>query len=180
LSREIELQAIVALLTMLAEQCGAKVSDNRLAFYANELSPHGAVPVCNTLKAMNRSATRFPTVAEIEKAMGVGASPLDTEQLARDTAERIYVAIGKRRAQGWDKAQIDIGDVGVATVELLGGWKLLCETTREDQAPTLKAQWRGVAEITAERMKRGEDLSRAPELAPAATAMLEGMKRANT
>lgn len=174
MSQENELRAIVALLSMLAEQCGEKASDNRLAFVASEIAQHGTQRCVDTLKLLMRSARRFPTVAEIEKEMGVGASSLNADDIGREVADRMYAAIAKFRASGEARAMEYIGPLGPELVKQLGGWPHICATTEEKNATIHKAQWRESAAILAEKAKRG-DLFATPGAALAAIPQKDGL-----
>src|SRR5689334_17808421 len=69
---------VVALLGLLAEQSGEKVSDARLEFIARKLTELGANESCIALNKMLETARRFPTVAEVKALMGLA------EPTARD------------------------------------------------------------------------------------------------
>lgn len=147
---------IIAFLALLAEQSGENVSPARIEFMARKLLPFDHERVCNALEGLLETARRFPTVAEIKSAMGVNdASDADK---GREAAERIYAAICRFGSQMklWDEIKAFIGPIGVEVVKMQGGWLQLCETTTNDNSPTLKAQWRELAEVLVRKNVAGD------------------------
>lgn len=147
-------QKVLGYLAMLAEQCNENVSPSRIEFMTRKLLPLGADRVAVALEKLLESARRFPTVAEVQSAMGITAETV--EDKARETAERIWTAIGKFGYTDWKRAQEYVGEIGQAVVAMQGGWISICEIATNDNAGQLKAQWRGLAETLARKNNRGE------------------------
>lgn len=167
---------IIGMLAILAEQCSERASDQRLAWMASKLAPHGLKPCAEAIESLMSSARRFPTVAEIEKEMGVGSASLDPEDIGREVADRIYAAIGRfgQTKNGRERVWEYIGPIGVELVRLLGGWEYVCANTLEKDASIHKAQWRESAAILAHKAKRGE-LNMVPGAALAAIPQKPGL-----
>lgn len=142
---------VLALLAMLAEQTGEKISEARGEFMVAKLLPLGAQAVCQTLEAMLETARRFPTVGEIKAAMGL--AQMSDQEAGRAVGERIYAAIARYGDCRADRQRIwdFIGPIGLEVVRLQGGWDHLCATVQEDDATTWKAQWRELATIVAKQ-----------------------------
>lgn len=152
---------IVGMLLILADQTHEQLSPQRLAYLASELEKHcdGTEKLRNALKSLLRESRRFPTIAEVEAAMGLkGATD---EELANEASSRIAGAMtkyGSARFNGnYDRQREYIGELGWRVVELLGGWQNLCNSIDDnDQLPTFKAQWRGLAMSQASAARRGQ------------------------
>lgn len=144
-------EKIMALLAMLSEQSGDKVSAARIEFMTRNLLPHGADAVIAALEKLLKSARRFPTVADVESAMGIcEASP---EDKGREVANRIFYAIerwgdmnGESGVLKWENEIAPyLGPIGCKVVTVNGGWNYLCSNVTNDDATTWKAQWRDYA-----------------------------------
>ena len=157
--------AIPKMLAMLAEQSGEQVSKHRLEFIVRSLAAHADARVVAGLEKLLKTSRRFPTLGEIEAAMGVG-EPTDADK-GREVGERIYTAIGRWGTQSrnnWPAIAEYIGPIGVKVVEMQGGWQQVCETTDYDNAGMLKAQWRELAAVLARKEAAGT-LDEAPKFA---------------
>lgn len=167
--------AIPKLLAMLAEQSGEQVSRNRLDFIARSLSAHPSERVVAGLEKLVRTSRRFPTLGEIEAAMGV-AEPSDDDK-AREIADRIWGAIERWGSTCWPQVQAYIGPIGVAVVNLQGGWVAVCHAADYDNVGQMKAQWRDSAAAIARKGASGVALEAPPDFAKlpekAATAIDE-------
>lgn len=132
-----------------------------------------------------RSLDAFPSIRQaLEFAGAAEASPDDK---GRQVADLIYTAIGKfgsivgsmERAAA-KKLTIEqfVGPIGSEVIRLQGGWNRICEIVDYDNAPTMKAQWRGLAASLARSGKLGDtsvppDFARLPE---ATVAILKGTR----
>jgi hypothetical protein len=169
---------VLALLAMLAEQTGEKVSQARSDFYAERLIPLGAGRVVEALKRMMDGAKRFPTVNEIKAELG--EAPQTAEDKGREVADRIWVSLTRGWASSLSpavQAERDtfVGPIGVEVVRQMGGWQRLGEVCMEDEETTRKAQWRETARIIAQK----GGLGAAPQHERLAPAMQETLKIAS-
>lgn len=137
---------------------------NVLAFYAESLDDLPEDRVVAAIEQVARKARRWPTVDDIREAAGDGAQ--DPAGVAREVADKIVEGI---RRYGYmagpsrlPALQEFLGELAWALVQKLGGWNMLCETVRDDQLPTLKAQWRESALALIDRVQRGEALDAPP------------------
>lgn len=191
---------ILQRLAMLAEQSGENVSEPRLEFMARRLLTLNAPDVCTVLEGMLETQRRFPTVGEIKAAMGI--TDVSDEDKAREVAERIWggiAKIGSIIGRGvlacddsgkiliengdvvivpdpkWKRLAEHLGPIGLAVVNAQGGWSRICDTATDDNATTLKAQWREFAAVLIRKARAGTT-DEAPDFAPlpeaARTALL--------
>ncbi len=156
---------VLQMLVILGEQTKEQLSQERLAYMVAELLPHGAEKVAHALRGMLRTARRFPTVAEVEESLGI--SEASDESRAAEAASRIEGAMVKFGSMGaMDKFKRQREWMGVlawAVVDRCGGWQHLCDSTENDDLPTLKAQWRNLALALCGSAKRGT-LDQGPSL----------------
>lgn len=138
---------IVALLGMIAEQSGEKVSDARLEFIARSLTALGATEACAALTKMLESARRFPTVAEVKAAMGM-AEPTARDYgneiagLIVNTMGRVGIPVGPKGIEARDKM---LGPAALYVVDKMGGWANVVEQAGQNLT-ALKATARDLAE----------------------------------
>lgn len=175
---------ILMRLALLAEQCGEQVSEARAEFMARRLVPLGTDAVCRVLEDLLETARKFPTVGEVKAAMGV-SEPTD-EDKAREVAERLWGAISKygrlnsipcvlgfqdndtekpiyRKDDRWERITAYIGPIGEEVAKLQGGWNRICDVATNDNATTLRAQWRELAIVLIKKQRRGGDLDTPPD-----------------
>ena len=167
---------VLMMLAVMAEQSGEQVSEARIEFVARRLEPYGLERVVETLEKMVDTHRRFPTVGEIKQAMGV--SEQSNEDKGREVGELIWAAICRFGSvmSRWPEIAAAIGPIGVEVVKRQGGWMTICEIATNDNATTLKAQWRELAQVLA-RKPVGEldvppDFTRLPEAAQKELALL--------
>lgn len=153
----------VMLLNGLAKLTSFEPNDFIVDFYKSSLEPHGLHNVNSALRSLMKSIKRWPTVEEIESAMGIlPMTPLSIEDIARDAVSRIWEAISDF---GWNNpraAKEYIGELGWKVVERHGGWARVTDV-EEDQRGILTAQWRDLA-ITLYRFEQNGDSNRGPAL----------------
>lgn len=151
---------VIALLAMLAEQSGEKVSEQRLEFTSERLRQYDVEQVCRALMRMVETARRFPTVGEIKAAMGV-AEPTGQDE-ARMIAEAImtgirkfgYVDAGNKKTP--QAIRLAIGEAAWDLVTSVGGWNAVIERATENEM-ACRAQLRDLAEANLKSggIKRG-------------------------
>lgn len=153
------------LLLVLAEQTHEKLSPERTAYMISELEQYTGPKLNTALRQLIREARRFPTIAEIETAMGV--SEVSDQARAAEAAARIEGAIVKygstRLGGNYDRQRAFMGELAWAVCDRLGGYQHLCDTLTNDDMNTAKAQWRNLAAALCESAKRGT-LDMAPGL----------------
>ncbi len=141
---------VLILLAMLAEQSGEKVSESRVDFVGSSLlaiaSPE---EIAKALHKLLRSSRRFPTVAEVEQEMGMGApTQKDEALLIADTIIQNAIKFGWLQPGYIDGARAREACIGAAGWEVIkrqGGWNNLLERLGENQM-ALRAQLRDVTE----------------------------------
>ncbi len=156
---------IAKALVILAEQTKENLSQERLAYMTAELMQHGADSVLIGIRKLMREARRFPTIAEIEEAMGIKG--ISDASRAAEAAARIEGAIVKFGSAGghekFKRQQEYMGELAWLVVERSGGYQHLCDTVDNDNLSTMKAQWRGVATALCDSSRAGS-LDLAPVL----------------
>lgn len=95
----------------------------------------------------------WPTPKEIIREINGGC--LTDKEAGQDSASRIEAAISKFGYRNVEDAKEYIGHVGWLTVDQLGGWTRVCETTNDD-LPSAKKSWRELSEVNAKRVSRGQ------------------------
>lgn len=119
------------LLKKIAEQSTPQrqLADDDLDYYAECLSKYDDEALCDALRRLRRTATRFPTVGEIESLLGV-AQPLGAEQTidmqAKLLATKINECFGVFGYTDPTGARERIGEVGWAALGGTRGWIELC------------------------------------------------------
>lgn len=170
-------QKVAALLGLLAEQAGEKVTEARIVWLAERLLPLGPVEVAKALERMLDSARRFPTVAEVKAEMGIAEPTARDEALL--VADTILSAITK---YGYSNSRRHLAAVewalGPSIWELVkrqGGWNAVCERTDDGETGIFRAQVRDLAEsyLKTGVMERGLVPPSLPSRA-AALAAVEG------
>lgn len=157
---------VCGLLGALARITGKDADAMLLQFYVEELSDIPEERLIPALRTIMRGAKRWPTVDEIRQVAGESAR--DPNGVAREIADKIVEGIRKYGYMAGPSRlpalQAFLGELAWALVQKLGGWNMLCETVRDDQLPTLKAQWRESALALIDRAQRGEALDAPPEV----------------
>jgi len=127
--------------------------------------------------AMRKLITRdrFPSIDAIKQACGGG--DLNTDMIARDTADRIFAAIcrfGSTANSRWEEIAEKIGEVGVLVVGGPSQWQMLCEEVTTKNSATYKAQWRELAKAKMEYHHKGIDgAAQLPAPPPRVSAQIE-------
>lgn len=132
---------------MLAEQCKEQVSQQRIVFMVQQLTPLGESEVVTALTKLLESARRFPTIAEIKEQMGLaGATPRDAANeiasVILTTVARVGVPVGPSGVRARDGM---LGDAALFIVDKLGGWNTVVDQAGEN-VTALRAQIRDLAE----------------------------------
>lgn len=120
------------------------------------------VACANYILDKNSKGFPFPgqLIELIKQNKGISEDP---EAESRIAVSLIIAAMSK---YGWpspEKAKTYIGSLGWKIVESEGGWAQICATTKTDQLPILKAQWRELGIALCARAKAGL-LDKAPQL----------------
>lgn len=156
-----DIEKIVGLITILAEQTREQVGRERMLFMAEALLEQGVERAVPALKSMIRKCRHFPTIADIEKEMGTDEP--DEAEKAREVGERVYAAVCKwGSAAKLEQLETFLGPIGLEVVKLQGGWQSICNVLTYDNAGQLKAQWRELAEVLVTKQRRGIPLDQAP------------------
>lgn len=113
----------------------------------------------------------FPSVKTIKEQLDPS---VDDEALAAEAATRLAGSIGRYGYTNPAEARAYMGEVAWAIVEREGGWQGLCERTKENQIPTLKAQWRQLAVALMAKSRAGK-LNDAPALPRPDNASVKGL-----
>lgn len=141
---------VLVLLAMLAEQSGDSVSESRVDFVGRSLLE--TAPPEKIIIALNRllrSSRRFPTVGEVEEAMGT-AMPTAKDQalLIADTIIQAAIRFGwcePGYGDGMEARRLAVGPTSWEVINRQGGWNNILDRLGENQM-ALRAQLRDVAE----------------------------------
>lgn len=119
----------------------------------------GQLSTLELTQAYQAALAKFDSFPSIREVLGVlGRAPPSPEDKAREVAERIWGAISRFHSVVGTSATalarlraIDdyLGPIGAHVVKVAGGWNQICELATNDNATTLKAQWREFAKVTA-------------------------------
>lgn len=142
-------------LWLLAKVCEYQLNADLIALYDRALSRFGydrAIAAVEEAVIERRGNERMPSIGDLVAR----CSPqiLDSDS-AVEVAGRILSAITKFGWSNGADAPSWIGEVGWAVVERNGGWKNLCETVKEKDIPTWRAQLRDQAGAVLRRHKAG-------------------------
>lgn len=149
-----EIQNLKLLISATCSYYGHPISDDVLKMYVEDLSdlPFDRVTIAIREARRDPKTIRFPLPAIIRAKI----DPPETDELnAIEAAGRIVQAIARC---GWnhpEEARAFIGELGWIVVQRDGGWLNVCQTLNEDNLGTLKAQWRGMAQVVSRRSKLG-------------------------
>jgi len=150
------------ILGALARQSGRSFTEDDLEFYLDELTHHDPKNVADALRMIRRGSRQFPTIADIEAAMGiVQARPHEALKAeATALANRIVEAVRKFGYMRGDEAHAYLGNGGWTVVRLMGGWDMICDWTEADLISKV-AQMRDVSMSVVPKDRAGE-LDRLP------------------
>lgn len=134
---------------------GKKLDDTVVLMQVQDLQD---LPVDDIVEAFTKyridPANRFaPLPANIRALI---APEVSDEQVGVEAASRIIEAMAR---VGWvdpQGARAFMGEIAWEVVVREGGWTALCERTKNDDLPILKAQWRELAKVVAIRQKQSE------------------------
>lgn len=138
-----------------------KLDDNELLnVWFDALGHLSSVELTTVYKKALSTLDQFPSIRELLEISGAQSA----EDSGREVAERIFAGLGKFGDLNGPSGEIKwsekiapfIGPIGVEVVKLQGGWNYLCSNVYSEQAPTWKAQWRGLAETLARKGSLGE------------------------
>lgn len=142
-------------LGLLAQTCEFRLTPQLLSFYDRALQRFGydkAVRAVEEAIMERRGNDKMPSIGDLAHR----CAPVVTEQdNAVEAAGRILSAISKFGYARSADAHDWIGEVGWRVVEVNGGWTTLCQTVREKDVPTWKAQLREQCASAIRRHKAG-------------------------
>lgn len=101
-----------------------------------------AIKAIDRIIVTRRGKDRFPSVADI---IDVAKPKVDDTHKAVEAANRVIQAIADFGYPNAKAARAFIGEVGWYIVEKSGGWLKLCESMKESQLGTYRAQFRELA-----------------------------------
>jgi hypothetical protein len=137
-----KLSQIKKILVALGVYYNKELSSELFEMYAEDLEDLSLEEILLAVKLIRKDPSKrfFPLPAEIrEKVLG------NEQQEAVNAAGRIVEAMAKYGYTNPEKAKEYMGDLSWAIVKREGGWQSLCERTKNDELPILKAQWREMA-----------------------------------
>jgi hypothetical protein len=148
-------QKLKLLLVATAAYYGARIPDDALALYAEDLEDLPLESIQSALRDLRRDpkTTRLPLPAVIRQKLAPEA--LSDEDLAIEAVNRIFQAVARF---GWPNpvaAREMIGEVGWRVVEMDGGWQTVCRELNEDNKVGYRAQWKGLALVQIRRARMG-------------------------
>lgn len=133
---------------------GHQIPDNVLALYVEDLADLPFSEVVGAIKEVRRDpkTTRFPLPAIIRDRL---QPAITDENEAIEATSRIISAVAK---YGWtnpDRAKEYIGELGWRCVGLEGGWQRVCETLKDGNLGTFRAQVKSIALTQVKRSQAG-------------------------
>lgn len=139
---------IIQMLVILGETTKETLSQERIAFMVSELEPHGADKVLVALKGLIRSAKRFPTICEVEEAMGLAQAT--SRDAALMLADRVFDGVARYgelscgNTRGARAIEMALGPAAWELVMRQGGWNTVVD--RAAEGGIFKAQLRDAAD----------------------------------
>lgn len=159
----------IARLKLLAKVCDFQLPMELVLLYDKAMSRFGydaAVAAIEAAILERRGHEKMPSIGDLAHR----CSPqIDERGTAVEVSGRIIAAVTKF---GWANARDAadwIGEVGWAVVDRNGGWESLCQSMREKDVPTWRAQLREQAASVIQRHKAGV-LGAAPKFGEVAAA----------
>lgn len=114
-----------------------------------------------------RAVSNFDQFPSIRQLLDLaGKTEQSDEDKAREVGERIWGAICKHGSLRINLEEV-LGPIGAEVVKIQGGWQSICDIATYDNGPTLKAQWRGLAEVLIR--KGASSLHQLPDFREAST-----------
>lgn len=121
----------------------------------------------DSLEGAMRLAVRkfeaFPSIKQLLELFG-DTEPTEADK-GREVADRIWGAIERWGSTSWSQVQEHIGPIGVAVVNMQGGWNAVCLIADYDNAGQIKAQWRESAAAIARKGAAGVAIETPPDFA---------------
>lgn len=150
-----ERSQVVKIFVTLSEIYNRQFSRDALALMADALMDLDGPSVIKALSGyLNDSGSRgFPLPGQVRALVSPQAS---NDQLALEAANKIIEAMARFGWTNPEKAREFMGPIAWQVVIQDGGWVNLCERTKNDDLPILRAQWRQLAGVVAIRQKQKE------------------------
>lgn len=133
-----------------------QLNKDQVRMYAEDLQDLELSDVGRAIQSLRQDPTQkfLPMPSQVrEKIIG------NANEDAQDSASRILEAIARFGYTNISDAQNYIGELGWAVVVREGGWQSICERTKSDDIPILKAQWREMAKVFRAKSNRGNFLN---------------------
>lgn len=128
-----------------------------LTFWFDQLGNYSFDALKQAMSALCSSKPRFPSIGEVKSYLGDGEA--DPMREGRYVSAEITHAIARYGAPNEREALANLSPTAREVVRLQGGWANICDIDRTSQLPTLRAQWRDIAEsvtVKKEVEKRAE------------------------
>lgn len=150
-----ERKMVQKILVTMADFYSRKISADAISLISDALSDLDGQQVITALKKYMTGADSkfFPLPGQIRAMISPEASG---DQLALEAANKIIEAMGKFGWTNPEKAREFMGPLAWEVVVRDGGWVSLCERTKNDDLPILRAQWRELAKVVSVRQKQAE------------------------
>ena len=132
------MERVAKALAVMAELTNKELSEAAADMLMLDLSEYPEEEVLNALNKCRKELHYFPTVSEIVARIRPEDDP---DSLAEITANKIIERVAKDGYTNWERAKENIGPVGVAVVEMQGGWTALCKSLREQDLGQARAQF---------------------------------------
>lgn len=155
---------IAELFTMSAEIAGLKLSPMAIDMQVRNVEDLPFDEVVKAILDFGKTQVGFPHPAKIREKIQPEISDGD---VGEQVANLVLKCISKHGYTNPERARSEMGEIAWITVDGMGGWQNICQTTFNDQINTLRAQIRNYANVVAKKAKRGE-LHLAPALPSAA------------
>lgn len=130
------------MLQEMAKRTKADITPFTLEVYRKELNSHGWDKVAKGLNKLFRSLKFFPTIADIEEAMGIREP--DEDDKANLIGSEILATAARYGEYRIGEAEKALGPTAWEVVRRMGGWPAVCMTEIDDHG-TFRAQARDIA-----------------------------------
>lgn len=146
----------------LAEYYDKTLSENQLSMFVEDLSELDIEQLQFAVKKYRQDPANlfFPLPA---KLIALVTPHMTEKDEAQEVANLIITCVSRCGYTNQLQAKERMGELAWATVQLMGGWKHICESLTFDNEGMIRSQIRGMAEVVSKKAKRGE-LDQTPSL----------------
>lgn len=134
-----------------------QMSEVKLKILAEELVDLPIEQVIRAYDFFRREPNRRQMPMPADVRARVAPSHITNDQFALEASNKIVEAMSKFGWTNPERAEQFMGPIGWEVVKREGGWAQICERTKNEDLPILKAQWRELAKVVAVRQAQGSE-----------------------